>query len=311
MSLEFTAVNEANELAKPDKGGSVPTLTVAKDANVTFTLKASGAIDAPKISRQEGRQEITEFEIAGNTASAKYRVTNFGTFVAEAKVDGVETAAPSGVKLVEKTEEKQPKPQVENQRVSAEDSPSEVEIGELDRPFAYVTLAFVAVVTVAIAIAVWSVISRVHLPAANALVADGQTVDGMFGQRAGFIGLVVAAGVGAILLVIGAWLASLETRGRLRVRVSGEQPPKRGIKGPISTDVLNAVEKILDKLRRMRGSIAVVSAGLIIVVLATWGFYQMAAMAPSGPSSETDPTTDIQSPQSANGLAPSALVSVL
>lgn len=273
MALQFTAVNSTGDEAKAGTDGSVRALTAAKDSVVTFKLEADAAIDSPSITRQESAQPIqVEFEIAADqkSATAEYTVTEFGTFVASAKVGGAQTSGADVVRLNEAA------PPSANGSQSENDKPSELEVGEFDRDFALQTLIVPAVISVAIVAGIWSVISRVLLPAPGALIPPDQVVDGTFGQRAAFIVLVIGAGVGGITLAIGAWLAAIETRGRLRANLQGKDAGK-GDGAGVAAAELAEVANIIDKARRLRGSMAVVVAGFLIVALSMWGVRPMAS----------------------------------
>lgn len=273
MAFSLTAVGEDGKEAEANGSGSVLSLTVAEGSSVTFKLQADQDIDAPELNRQDdGRSISLEFELAADkkSAEAKYVVTQFGTFTAKAKVAGSETSADNFVKLVKRSSTPAPAP---------DDGPSELEIGELDRPFAYVTLVFVAAVAAAIGAAVWSVISRVELPGPGVVFSTDQVVDGTFGQRAAFIVLINGAGIGGITLAIGAWLAAIETRGRLRAPVKAGAPSKGAGVG-VEAAELDAIANIVDKARRLRGSMAVVIAGGVVLAISMWGVIPMSRAAP-------------------------------
>ncbi|WP_157157573.1 hypothetical protein [Diaminobutyricimonas sp. LJ205] len=283
MALKFSAFNPGGE-SKPGDDPSILQLTAAENTDVIFKLDGEGeVIDSPVIRRQEDNSEVGDIELAADrkTATATYTVTAAqGTFVASAKVGEAQMNATNGVKLVSPSETMPSGP-----ASTTESKPSELEIGELDRPFAYVTLAFVVLLSAAVGITVWSVISRVLLPSAGALVAEDELVDGSFGQRMASIVLVIGAGFGGIVITIGAWLAAIETRGRLRAPIKGAAT--KGASEGLAKDELEAIAKIMDAARRLRGSIAVVLSGFFILAISMWGMNAMTAGTPTPVPSQT------------------------
>ena len=255
---------------------------------MVFTLSADGKpITSPTIIRQENSAKIVEFDTAeGEKLTARYEVTpeSYGTFTAKGTIDGKEETS-NAVKLEKSTITNQagtPDPQ------SDDDSPAEIEVGELDRPFAYLTFFFLVLpVTVAAGWAVWSVVSRVLLPDAGAQIPDDVMLDGTYGQRVATIVLIIAAGFGGIVLTIGAWLAAIETRGRLRARLRGG-PSTKGADTGVGAAELEKIPGILREARRLRGTISVIIAGSLILALAVWGVNALTGSAPS-----PDPTVTV------------------
>lgn len=316
MALQFTAVNSTGDEAKPGADGSKRTLTATKGSVVTFQLQADADIDSPKITRQESNKQLqVEFARADDkrSASAPYTVTEFGTFVASAVLGGAESQADAVVKLTESD------PSVPPMVPPADDKPSELEVGEFDRDFAFRTLIALGVISAAVIVGIWFVISRVLLPAPGVFIPQDQVVDGSFGQRAAFIVLIIGAGVGGITLAIGAWLAAIETRGRLRANLKGNEAGK-GDGAGVAAAELAEVANIIDKARRLRGSLAVVIAGGLIVALSMWGVRPLAstptvasptpsatatASATAAPTPSTSPSAGQPSPD--GGMTPTPI----
>lgn len=99
-------------------------------------------------------------------------------------------------------------------------------------------------------------------------------------ETQGFIAMLVLAGLATILMLIGAYLAALETRGRLRRRISptsivvtaGQRP------GTVQTEaiasdvekVLTAAAGLVDKFGMLRGTTAVIASAVLLYVCAVW-----------------------------------------
>ena len=287
MALAFMA-SIGSETAKPGTDSSVLALEAAVGDVVTFTLSvgAGQTLHAPVIMRQQNQTALDgDYEFAPDNSSAtlSYTVTaeSYGGFQASDTVAGKPVPADHGITL-NPVDDKKPAKETTSggSGGSDNDNPSEIAIGEVDRPFAYATLGFVVLVSAGIGFAVWSVVNRTQFSLAGASVPDDMVLDGTFGQRSASALFWFGAGVGAIVLVVGAWLATLETRGRLRAPIKGVD----GSKGPVfgvGEAELKAIADILDKARRLRGSIAVVLAGFFILVISLWGMNALTADAPA------------------------------
>lgn len=285
MTLTFTATNQAGKSAETSSDGSVLTLEADEGADVTFTLTSPDKIDQPVIKRQEDDQAVdVDYDVSDpKRVTAVYKATTFGTFLASATLAGTPTTADQGVRLV-KAAAATTQPVG---RDPQEDQPSEIEVGEFDRWFAISTLLFATLISAGVGFVVWTVISRVFLPAAGALVAEDQVPDGTFGQRAALILLSITAGIGGVTLITGAWLAALETRGRLRAAIKNTDPGKGGI----AAAELKEVGNVIDKVRKLRGSIAVVLSGLLILALTIWGVRPLTGATPTPTSTPTAPSS--------------------
>jgi hypothetical protein len=294
MALRITASGPHGE-ARAGADATLLTLMAEEDTQVQFKLDADGQpFDAPVIKSQGNLQPIeVDIELApdSKSATADYKVTAYGTFIAEARIDDSEVTSANGIELT-----KPAAAQGQSPTGTTDDPPSELEIGELDRPFAYITLLLVAVLATAVGFAVWSVISRVSLPDAGTTVSGEEILDGSFGQRIASIVLIVGAGIGGITLIVGAWLAALETRGRLRAPVKGSDA--KGVGTSLGAAELNAIAVILDKFRKLRGAIAVVAAGFLILAISMWGANTMAGAEPA-----PAPTASSEPPQPPSGTA--------
>lgn len=151
-------------------------------------------------------------------------------------------------------------------QLGGEDSVKETAIGNYDAAFTYVVLALALVACVAISWATWSVIQKIQLPEVGG-VTDAP-IFGTWSERTGAITFLVALAAGVVMLLTGAWLAALETRGRLRLRLPPASPDDVG-RGEVS-DSLNALANVADKFKTVRGSIAVLLVGAAVVGSALW-----------------------------------------
>lgn len=149
----------------------------------------------------------------------------------------------------------------------------EVEKGLWDQRFAWVTgiLAGVAIVLEIILTA--SITSSIGLASAAQTVAQGEVINGTFVERFGAYLAVIALMLGVAILTFGGWLAALELRGRLSAAkpttVSVAAPPgSKELTGFEPSVVLEAVGTMAEKLGRVRGTVAVFAAGIVLVVCA-------------------------------------------
>lgn len=117
-----------------------------------------------------------------------------------------------------------------------------------------------------------------HLPqSSQRLPADAQMAPD-YGETTAFIAFLVLASLATILLLVGAYLGALETRGRLRRRVEPGSivvtmaKAKVGLSSagtPIDVEkVIDASAGLLDKIGFLRGATAVIGAAVIVFVCA-------------------------------------------
>lgn len=117
-----------------------------------------------------------------------------------------------------------------------------------------------------------------HLPqSSQRLPADAQMAPD-YGETTAFIAFLVLASLATILLLVGAYLGALETRGRLRRRVEPGsivvtmEKAKVGLSSagtPIDVEkVIDASAGLLDKIGFLRGATAVIGAAVIVFVCA-------------------------------------------
>jgi hypothetical protein len=144
---------------------------------------------------------------------------------------------------------------------------NEIAIGEYDARFAYASLA----VAGGLALLFFIVISAAAfaIPLGSVDPSTGGPVDVPFGDRVRVVVALFGLALGGAVALLGAWLAALETRGRLRAVIALDPDRGDGLDA-LGTDRLDALAAVLEKARRLRGAIAVIAAGAIIVVISVW-----------------------------------------
>lgn len=187
-----------------------------------------------------------------------------------------------------------PKPGDPQHDENGSDPVRETSIGGYDKVFTYVLLAIVVVACLAVSWAVWSEIQKISLP--NSAETDAKLF-GTWAERTASIIILVALGAGIVVLLLGSWLAGLETRGRLLLQVP--VPGNGGSRGEVS-DSLKALAEVLEKLKTVRGSIAVLFVGAVVVGAACWAAASIAthgnSSAPTGGTESPVPSTPSESP---------------
>ena len=143
---------------------------------------------------------------------------------------------------------------------------AETQEGVFGPGFAALTGGAAVIVVGLIVAAIWGGAGHQRLPDVPKVLHDDEWVSATYSEQAAFVLLLVAAGAAALLLVVGAWLAALETRGRLSRKVTVTQTGE-ATRGVVA-DVGNAVSGVVDSLRWARGTIAVLSvAGIVMVAV--------------------------------------------
>ena len=135
----------------------------------------------------------------------------------------------------------------------------------------------------------------VKLPEASATIPKDTIVDGTFAERVTALICLLAAAAGVTITLSGAWQAGLETRGRLQLKLP--EPTPAGLDRGPEAEVLEGVAKILDQARRLRGTIAVIAAGALLVGLAMlFASLWVTSKAPAPSPSASATTSASQSP---------------
>jgi hypothetical protein len=168
--------------------------------------------------------------------------------------------------------------------------PAELEVGEYDGAFTYITLAVVAAVT-AVGLYVLATSSAIELPGLNAKAPEF----GTFAERLRTFVVVAVLIAGIAALAVGGWLAALEVRGRLRRTV---KLPQAAAERAATIDV----PKILDSASKLRGTIAVLASAVALLLGALWTVGRTPS--PSDNSTTTPSTTPSSSTRTTQPPAP-------
>jgi hypothetical protein len=155
-------------------------------------------------------------------------------------------------------------------------------VGEFSPWFATIMGIVVLGISTAVAMFFADAISQgvAKLPESSQNVSKDLVTVPSPGETQGFIAMLVLAGLATILMLIGAYLAALETRGRLRrsitptsIIVTAGQTPGAVQTEAIASDVekvLTAAAGLVDKLGMLRGTTAVIASALLLYVCAVW-----------------------------------------
>lgn len=278
--------------------GSVTTIELLPvlEGDVVFTLTSDGALSAAQLTHPD--DTVTPLVVdASNKLTATATVTisasTRGTYSATATPDGgTETAAENVVEITA--------PEAEGAGgagAAAGDDVSETSIGEFDWVFTYLSLIVVVAAAAAIAWITVTIIGTITLPPEDATTSIDDPANGTFAVRVAAMISLIAAAAGICIALFGAWQAALETRGRLRVVL----PPVElddGTRG-VSEEQLRGAAEVIDKLRRVRGSIVVVIVGAAITMAGLWVAASTAADSTPNPPAATSTPTPSTPPPSA------------
>ncbi|MFB7884630.1 hypothetical protein [Microbacterium sp. NPDC056057] len=166
----------------------------------------------------------------------------------------------------------------------------ETDTGYYDEVFAVIVGLLTVAATAVVVWSAWTAIGRFGIDVAPQTIAEGTEVNGTWGQRALAVLLVFMLAVGAVMLIVGAALAALETRGRLKGRKDGSLKTRAGVD-------LEGWSKFVEAVRTTRGSVVVAVSGLIIVVSA--GGFALGIVGDTSsdpapqPSSTATPTVEV------------------
>jgi hypothetical protein len=155
-------------------------------------------------------------------------------------------------------------------------------VGEFSPVFAVVMGVVVLAISTGIAMFFASAITEAvsRLPESSQNVSKDLVTVPSPSETTGFIAMLVLAGLATILMLFGAYLAALETRGRLRrsitptsIVVSAGQRPGTVQTEAIASDVekvLVAASGLVDKLGMLRGTTAVIASAVLLYICAVW-----------------------------------------
>src|SRR5262249_16911408 len=96
-------------------------------------------------------------------------------------------------------------------------------IGEWSRGFAILTGLLALLIVLVVVLYAASRLLEIDIPNEKVTLGDKEALNGTFGERIAGIVVIVAAALGGILIIAGAWFSGLEARGRLTLKPS-EQP---------------------------------------------------------------------------------------
>ena len=168
----------------------------------------------------------------------------------------------------------------------------EIEPGQWDWAFAVVTGVVVAVAT---AVALYALTRNIHLklPPKPGKSAAAPTYSEAL--RASVVIGVLCLGV--VTVALGVWMAGLEGRGRLRRTVTVTPVPipvDEGKRGALTDPaaVLDGASKIIDSASKLRGTIAVLVVGAVLILGTLWSVGQPTTTPPAtSQPSTTSPTS--------------------
>ncbi len=175
----------------------------------------------------------------------------------------------------------------------------EVQPGVYDKAFARATGVTAAVLGGALVLISLISILRFSLEAAQVTVTSGWVANTLADRIAGAVQLLALA-LGGTMLVAGAWQAALEVRGRLTVTVHAKGGAST--RGVSPVDLGEAVSKVLEVLKGMRGTVATLGVGALVVLGALWSSASVATSShgpqpsptsPPSPTSTTNPSPPV------------------
>ncbi|HVK23000.1 MAG TPA: hypothetical protein VM677_16705 [Actinokineospora sp.] len=247
----------ADRLKLTAKPGGAPAQENPAVAEIVLTVTAPAGTDAEGLKlRRDGSPADGGFEAAGTDFTTK--VTAVGKYSVRLGDDPATESDPVTITLAEAKPE---------QQANDAKSVSEIEAGELDGPFLWATFAVTVV----------GVIVLFHLASHQIRFLNGLTAawtEESFPERSAgqlqFIALMCGVG----LLLVGGWLAALETRGRLRT-VNSPKPGEAA--GDAADSPGKQASVVLDSLTLARGTIATLFIGAALVLAALWASVNLAA----------------------------------
>lgn len=184
---------------------------------------------------------------------------------------------------------------------------AEVAIGVYDPVFTFWVFLLVVGLSVASVAALVKFFGSFQLPFGSGKVVDaGKFVDGSFPQQVAAVVLLIGICIGTVTLLLGAGLAALETRGRLQLREGKNQDSATRDATVLSDPAqLEHLAKLVEAFGKVRGTIATVVTGGLLVALAMW-FAMLIATAGTAPAKESNPKPSASPTVSATPTAPPA-----
>lgn len=265
MALTLVATANGRRSAPVAPGSDAHVLQVADGDVVTLTATSDGAIELGEVTwsvdgnrftgstpveTDSPRSRAIEIAIDGPESHGAYTASSSSSrsnSVSLGDTDAVAAATEEGRGLL-----------------------TEIEIGEANRPFAFFSLLVLAAFAGAIIFITWRTVSRITLPW-SVVVPEDETAFGTWAERSASIVDMITLTGGLVTILLGAWLAAIEMRGRIRIRTTVSLDAKTGERRALDVESGEAIGAVLGKARRFRGAIAVVVAGVLVVGFAVLG----------------------------------------
>jgi hypothetical protein len=281
-------------------------LALTPPADVTLTVTAPEGIVPDSVSvTKDGQAVVAVSFAAGEPAEDADELVGtlaipdeaaLGTYVVTAGADSATLVLSAA-----ETDGEQPPP-------ADPDSVIDVAPGVYDREFALATGIAAAALSAVVVVGALVIMSGFSLDAPQATIPQGWITNTLSERIAGATQLVALA-VGAVHIFLGEWLAALEVRGRLSAQVHADGAP--GDRGGLADgDLGESVSKVLDSLRRARGTIATLAVGAIIILGSLWSAAHVASSShgpePTATQSSTPVSTAAPSPGGASPAPPPA-----
>jgi hypothetical protein len=309
MALTVEASAGAAMAVESEDGSKVLAITPPQEVTLTVTAPGGTTADLVSVTKDGAAFPVTFApapNVAGATAAGMPAAstaalvgsftaadeTAFGTYVVTVGTDSATV-----VLRAAETEGDEP----------AETPPEEVievQPGVYDREFALATGIAAAILSVLIVVGTLVMMGRFSLEAAQATITEGWVTNTLSERVAGVVQLGALA-VGGVLLFLGAWQAALEVRGRLSAQVTAAgEPVERGVE---DGDLGESVAKVVDSLRRARGTIATLTVGTVVILGSLWSAAHVASSShgPEPAATQSASPTSTESP-GAGGASPTA-----
>ena len=279
QDVSATLAARSCALAAVDIGGGNKGIDIPNDASFTLILTASGAIRGPALFRKShGKEEAVagvEWSGTGSEMTAERPADDpGGEFLAkgEAQTDsGTWMQFTTSLLTVNRDAAKRKAGEGDDDKVA------EIEAGgEYDQHFAERTLRRVLQIAW-VPVGVF-VIVCLTIVAANILALIRTGTVSAWGETIAPIGQLLCITAGIVAVLLAAWMAMLETRGRQRAASKSSGT----VRGGGIVEAFGAAGELAGQLRRVRGLIALLVAGLLLVVVGiVWS--QGAELLPSPP----------------------------
>lgn len=221
------------------------------------------------------------------TYSAEYTPTADSEYQAR---DGANAAAAGDTSVTIKVTPVTPAP--------ATDPLDDLKNGLFDKGFTARTGAVALLLALVVVVLTARGVAAVELPARTAVLTDTEIPFGTFPERVAAIVAISALGLGALVLIVGAWMGLLETRGRLKLvpATTVEVPNAEhvgimdlGTPAGALKDILTSGGALMDSFKGMRATAAALFCGAVVVLAALWSVTSVADNSTPTPTTTTTP----------------------